>query len=95
MKELLERVVVQLDRLDEKLDDVDRTLIKQEENLREHMRRTELLESQHEMLRSEIHTELTPIKSHINQVKGISKFLAISIPILGGILGVVYKFIIM
>lgn len=93
MKELLTRVVEQLDKLDDKLDAVDKTLVKQEENLREHMRRTELLEKQHEMLQSDIHEELEPIKSHINQVKGISKFLAAALPLLGAAAGAVYKYI--
>jgi len=35
-----------LDMLDERLDSVNDTLIKQEHNLKEHMRRTELLEEQ-------------------------------------------------
>lgn len=93
MKELLQRALKQLDKLDEKLDSVDITLVKQEENLREHMRRTEILEEQHTIFRSEIHAEINPIKSHVNQVKGIVKFLAITLPILATISGALYKFL--
>ena len=91
MKDLLQRVIQQLDKIDEKLDEVDKTLVKQEENLREHMRRTEILEKQHEGLRLEIHDEIEPIKEHVAQVKGITKFVIIIIPILAGIAGAVYK----
>lgn len=104
MKDLLNYVIHQLDKLDEKLDSVDKTMVKQEENLREHMRRTEILEEQHSVLRteaqkqhdtvrSEMHDELEPIKAHVQQVKGVSKFLAAALPILGAIAGAVYKYL--
>ena len=93
MKDLLQHAIHQLERLDEKLDAVDRTLVKQEENLREHMRRTDILESQHNHLEDKMHDELEPIKSHVQQVKGIGKFLAVAIPILGTIAGAIYKYL--
>lgn len=90
---MLNRVIQQLDKLDERLDSIDRTSVKQEENLREHMRRTALLEKQHDMLRTEIHEDLDPIKAHVNQVKGISKFVMAAIPIIGAIAGAIYKYL--
>ena len=89
---MLDRVIHQLDKLNEKLDCVDKTLVKQEENLREHMRRTHILEKQHESLRSEMHEELQPIKSHISQLKGITKFVLAAIPLLAALAGVFYKY---
>ena len=91
MKELLSHVINQLDKLDEKLDSVDKTLVKQEENLREHMRRTDLLEKQHNDLHDNIHDELEPIKSHVQQVKGITKFIVTAVPIIIAIAGAIYK----
>ena len=93
MKDLLERAIHQLDKLDDKLDSVDKTLVKQEENLREHMRRTEILESQHADLSSHMDEELEPIKTHVAQVKGVTKFIATAIPILIGLAGVIYKYL--
>lgn len=93
MKELLQHAIAQLDKLDSKLDSVDKTLVKQEENLREHMRRTELLESQHERLEQQVHSELEPVKAHIQQVKGVTKFLVAAIPIVAAILGALYKYV--
>jgi hypothetical protein len=90
MKNLLERVIQQLDTLDSRLDSVDRTLVKQEENLKEHMRRTELLEKQHDKL---LHEELLPIKSHVEQVKGITKFVLIATPVIFTALGALYKYL--
>lgn len=93
MKDLLTRVITQLDKLDDKLESVDKTLVKQEENLREHMRRTEILERQHEGIQSEMHNELEPIKAHVQQVKGVSKFLAAAIPIIAAAAGAIYKYL--
>ena len=81
MKDTLNIIINQLDKLDSRLDSVDKTLVKQEENLKEHMRRTDLLEKQHNSMQKNIHEELEPIKNHVNQVKGISKFAVILIPI--------------
>ena len=61
-KDPLERVLEKLDKLDDRLDSVDKTLVKQEENLKEHIRRTELLEE-----------ELKPIKKHIGHMEGALK----------------------
>ena len=93
MKELLTRVINQLDKLDDKLDSVDKTLVKQEENLREHMRRTELLERQHENLQSELYSKIDPIKYHVHQVKGIAKFISIALPLIAAAAGAVYKYL--
>lgn len=83
MKEVLNK----LDKLDDRLDSVDRTLVKQEANLAEHMRRTEILESQHEKL----YVELEPVKAHVNQVKAGIKLLAFVLPIIGALVAAVYK----
>lgn len=93
MKEMLVHVARQLEKLDEKLDTVDRTLVKQEENLREHMRRTEILEKQHIGLQVEMQNELKPIRKHVTQVKSVIKFVLAIIPILLTIGGVVYKYL--
>ena len=93
MKKELERVIYQLDKLDDKLDNVDKTLVKQEENLREHMRRTEILEKQHGQLSDHLDEELEPIKAHVQQVKGISKFIAVAVPLLLSAAGIIYKYL--
>lgn len=41
----LETILKQLEKLDERLLDIDKTLVKQEANLAEHMRRTAILET--------------------------------------------------
>lgn len=72
-----ERLDSKLDKLDDRLDALDKTSVKQELNLAEHMRRTELLEAQHDNFQN----ELSPIKSHVDQVKTVIKITAFIIPL--------------
>ena len=86
----MKEIITKLDKLDDRLDSVDRTLVKQEANLAEHMRRTELLESQHERL----YSDLEPVKAHVNQVKAGIKILAFVVPIVGGLVAALYKLLV-
>ena len=56
-----------------KLHDIDKTIVKQEENLKEHMRRTEVAERRLD----NIETDLKPIKIHIARLDGVTKFLGL------------------
>jgi uncharacterized protein (UPF0335 family) len=79
MKELLERIVQQLDRLDERQDRMDRTLIRQESSLDQHIRRTELAEEAIELLRQEI----KPVKKSYDGFAFILKLLGTCTTVLG------------
>ena len=79
MKDFTKMIEAKLDKLDHRLDSVDKTLVRQEENLKEHMRRTALLEE-----------EVQPIKAHVHQLRGAGKFLALASSAIG-ILAVLYK----
>lgn len=59
-------------KLDDRLDKIDITLTKQEENLRLHMYRTDLAEKRLE----HIEKDLRPVKEHVSLVKQASKILA-------------------
>ena len=87
MKEILNRIEAKVDKLDENMTTMDKTLVKQEANLAEHMRRTELLEIQH----AQIESELEPVKNHVNQIKGVLKLLSFILPIIGSALAAYYK----
>jgi hypothetical protein len=78
-------VLGKLEKIDEKLHIMDKTLVKQEENLKQHMYRTTLAEKRLE----HIENDLKPVKKHIARVDGVLKFLgiaAIVISIVSGIL---------
>ena len=62
----LERIEVKLDGLSEHLSSIDVTLAAQHVSLRDHIRRTEILE-----------TELKPIKAHVDRVSGALKLITL------------------
>lgn len=62
----LERIEAKVDDISEHLGSIDSTLAAQHVSLREHIRRTALLES-----------ELKPIKSHVDRVSGAIKMLGL------------------
>ncbi len=70
----LERIERKLDDSNDHLASIDVTLAMQHESLRDHIRRTTLLEQ-----------ELRPIKKHVDMVSGVLKFIVI----IGVILGIV------
>lgn len=51
-------------RVEERLNGMDRTLVKQEENLKEHMKRSDLLEEQ-----------MAPVKKHVALVESVFKIV--------------------
>lgn len=59
-----ERILNKLDKIEESIINIDKTLVKQHISLDEHIRRTALLE-----------TQLAPIQKHVVVVQGIIAFL--------------------
>lgn len=73
MKQVLDRIdrlddklEKKLDKVEDRLDTMDKTLVKQEENLKEHMRRTDLLEK-----------DMQPVKKHVAMVHGAFKLIGL------------------
>lgn len=66
MKEELQKIELKIDKLDTKLDSVDTHLAVYNEQLKIHIKRTELIEQ-----------DLLPIKAHVHQLKGAAKLVAI------------------
>jgi len=74
----------------EKIYAIDLTLVKQEANIQEHMKRSDYLEK----LYFEIEEELKPIQEHVSQVHGVAKFLGVlgaSITFILGVLKLIGK----
>lgn len=69
----LKRLLDKIDKLDERLDSIDKTLVKQEVNLEKHMERTE----QNEIMIQELFDKLEPISKHVVQVEAVLKFLGL------------------
>lgn len=85
-----------LDLLDSRLDSVDKTLVKQEANLGEHMRRTELNEKRIETAEIEadkkvesVRKALAPVEKHVAYMEGALKGLGViatMIAVIGGLI---------
>jgi hypothetical protein len=83
-RELVGTLISKLDRLDDRLDSVDKTLVRQEANLQEHMRRTDL----NEIAIDKIVKALEPVKGHVDMMKGAGKLLVITgtvVAVVGGV----------
>lgn len=72
----LQKMDAKVDKIDDRLTSVDKTLIKQEMNLAEHMRRTDLLES-----------DLKPVKRHVVMLEGGLKLMGVVSLVIGLLVG--------
>lgn len=81
----LDKFESKLDSLDSRLDAVDKTLVKQEANLGEHMRRTDLAESRMDIIQADIQ----PIKKHVAMMEGALKGIGVLATIVGIIAGII------
>lgn len=79
MDKKLDAIISKIDKLDERLDSVDKTLIKQECNLELHMERTE----QNEKMIETIVAELKPVKTNMHYMHGALKALGVLSLLLG------------
>lgn len=79
MNEQLNRLENKIDKLDERLDSINITLAAQHVCLEDHIKRTALLEN-----------EVGPLKSFMNQIMGVGKFIGI-LSLIFSILAIIYK----
>jgi len=78
-----ERIYEVLDKISEDISELKVTSAKQEENIKEHIRRTELAEENLNMLRQEIE----PLKQHVVAINGVLKVIGIISVIVGSAAG--------
>ena len=85
MIKMLEKMETKIDGLDSRLDSVDRTLVRQEATLGEHIRRTELAEAGIKTLSQEIR----PIQRHVDVVGGVMKAVGFTGVLVSVVMGVI------
>ena len=73
----LGRIEEKLDKVVEHITSIDVTLAKQHVSLKEHMRRTELLEM-----------DMRPVKAHVNAIHGVLKAIGLAATVLGALASV-------
>lgn len=83
--DLLNKILEKQERMSEDISDIKLVNIKQEENLRLHMYRTELAEQNIEILKK----ELVPVKKHVDLINAAVKIIAGVSILVGIIVGIV------
>lgn len=90
MIDVLNKIVEYIEKLDSRLDKIDKTLIAQHESLKHHIYRTDLAEDRIDKFEKEtkqelrdIHKELNPIKAHVNRIDGAFKLIGIIATVVG------------
>jgi archaellum component FlaC len=85
MQEQLDKIEEKVDRIEEKISNIDITLAKQSKDLEHHIYRTDLAESNIEMLRSEIQ----PVKKHVALMDASLKVIGAIASIATFVLGII------
>jgi hypothetical protein len=78
-----ERLFEILDKISDDISELKITVAKQEENIKEHIRRTELAEENLQFLRQEIQ----PLKEHVVTINGVLKIIGTISIIIGSAAG--------
>lgn len=74
----MEKLHGKIDKIAERINSIDVTLAKQHEQLKEHIRRTNILEQ-----------KLEPVEEHVAMINGAFKFIGILSVIIGVITGII------
>jgi predicted nucleic acid-binding Zn-ribbon protein len=85
MQEQLDKIEEKVDRIEEKISNIDITLAKQAKDLEHHIYRTDLAESNIELLRSEIQ----PVKKHVALMDASLKVIGAIASIATFVLGII------
>ena len=83
MKEELKELNAKLEKVSDRLSSIDITLAKQEVNLEDHIRRTEIAEER----LGHMEGILIPLQKHANQIDGGLKLLGAIVTVLGVVAG--------
>jgi predicted nucleic acid-binding Zn-ribbon protein len=89
MNEQLSKIEEKLDKVEEKISNIDVTLAKQAKDLEHHIYRTDLAESNIELLR----TEMQPVKKHVALMDASLKVIGAIASVITFILGIVKIFL--
>jgi predicted nucleic acid-binding Zn-ribbon protein len=85
MRQQLDKIEAKIDEVEEKLSSIDVTLAKQAKDLEHHIYRTELAETNIELLRAEIQ----PVKKHVAIMDAVFKIIGVLASVTTFIMGVI------
>lgn len=83
MEQFLQLILDKLSSIDERLNKIEETSARHDENLKEHMKRSDLLEKNLNLIESDLDEKIEPIQKHINYVEGFFKLLGVIALIVG------------
>lgn len=84
----LDKILDKLDTMDTRIDGIDKTLAVNTEQLKEHIRRTEILETKVDT----VELDVDVIKLHVDRVENIPKIIMWIVAFLAAVLGLFYKY---
>ena len=94
VKDILNKLQINQEDISKTMNEINITLARQEESLRLHVYRTNLLESSVSLLRDEfkmkeeaVAAQLKPIQTHIDMIGGVIKFITIAATVLAAVGG--------
>jgi predicted nucleic acid-binding Zn-ribbon protein len=85
----LEKFESKIDRLDTRLDSVEKVLVKQEANIEHHVKRCDEIEESNKLLRTELKTDMKPVQDHVAYMNGALKALGIIATVVAIVAGLV------
>jgi archaellum component FlaC len=85
MKDQLDKIEEKLDKVEEKISSIDVTLAKQAKDLEHHIYRTDLAESNIELLR----TEMQPVKRHVALMDASLKVIGAIASVVTFVIGII------
>lgn len=77
MEQFLQLILDRLNSIDDRLNKIEETSARHDENLKEHMKRSDSLEKNIQLLESEFDEKIEPIQKHINYIDGFFKLLGV------------------
>ncbi len=83
MEQFLQLILDKLSSIDDRLNKIEETSARHDENLKEHMKRSDLLEKNLNLIESDLDEKIEPIQKHINYVEGFFKLLGVIAVIVG------------
>lgn len=87
--DVLNRIELKIDKIDERLNSMDITMVRQQVILEEHIKRSDSNEKMYIHMKEK---DIEPLKNDMNQIKGIFKFIGYGSAFISGILGILKLF---
>lgn len=81
----LDKIESRLEKMEDSLNNIDKTLVKQHGELEKHIMRTEI----NEQMMNALHEEFKPVRKHVSMLEGAFKFVGISATIVAFFVGLV------